>query len=57
MNEYMESLMNWQVDFLLTTISGRDIAFIVIGFFVCLTLWAISDVIRETQNERNKRGR
>ena len=57
MNEYMESLMNWKVDFLLTTISGRDIAFIVIGFFVCLTLWAISDVIRETNNERNKRGR
>jgi len=54
MNEFMESMMNWKFDFLLTTISGRDIAFILLGFMVCLMLWAISDVIKESRNERNK---
>lgn len=54
MNEFMENMMNWKFDFLLTTISGRDIAFILLGFMVCLMLWAISDVIKESRNERNK---
>lgn len=54
MNEFMESMMNWKFEFLLTTISGRDIAFILLGFMVCLMLWAISDVIKESRNERNK---
>lgn len=54
MNEYFESLMNWKVDFLLTTISGRDIALIVIGFLVCLILWAWSDIMRENRNDRKR---
>lgn len=42
-NYYFESLICWNIDTGIFYLSGRDIGCAVVGFLVCLILWAIFD--------------
>ena len=42
-NRYFESLMAWYIDTGIFYLSGRDIACAIIGFLVCLIIWAALD--------------
>lgn len=42
-NHYFETLMAWHIDNGVFYLSGRDIACAIVGFIVCLILWAIFD--------------
>ena len=42
-NHYFESIVCWSIDTGIFYLSGRDIVCVIIGFLICLVLWAILD--------------
>lgn len=40
---YFESLFAWEISSGIFYLSGRDIGCVIIGFLLCLILWAICD--------------
>lgn len=42
-NHYFESIVCWYIDTGIFYLSGRDIVCVIIGFLICLVLWAILD--------------
>lgn len=40
---YLESLFAWEIESGIFYLSGRDMGFAIIGFMICLVMWAVFD--------------
>ena len=51
---FFESLICWNIDTGIFYLSGRDIAWMIVGFLSCLVLWMALEGVKNNVRRRNE---